>query len=326
MRPKRLLLATALVCALAPGTWLRSPPPPRALQAEARLTPIETRRVSRGPFTLVAGWELSGDPLRFGGFSALVALPGGRFLAGTDTGRRLEFDRPDHGRRPGVFGPFESNETAYKNGRDLESLAVDPGSGIVWAGYEYRNSIVRLDAALRPGEEVFPALMADWSANSGIESLVRLSDGRFLAIEERPRRWRGSRHMALLFAADPVEDSEPQSVVIDLPAGYRPVDATPVGEGRALVLLRRLDWGVPPGFDTAIAEVDVNSPSADGIVAARMLAEFGAAIPRDNYEGLAVTEDADGTHLWLISDDNFMSFQRTLLLKLRWQPREKARE
>ena len=93
-----------------------------------------------------------------------------------------------------------------------------------------------------------------------------------------------------------------------------------------MVLLRRLDWGVPPGFDTAIAEVDVNSPSADGIVAARMLAEFGAAIPRDNYEGLAVTEDADGMHLWLISDDNFMSFQRTLLLKLRWQPREKARE
>ena len=115
-------------------------------------------------------------------------------------------------------------------------------------------------------------------------------------------------------------------MVIDLPAGYRPVDATPAGEGRALVLLRRLDWGVPPGFDTAIAEVDVDSPNADGIVVARMLAEFGAAIPRDNYEGLAVTEDADGKHLWLISDDNFMSFQRTLLLKLRWQPREKARE
>ena len=74
------------------------------------------------------------------------------------------------------------------------------------------------------------------------------------------------------------------------------------------------------------AEVDVDSPNADGIVAARMLAEFGAAIPRDNYEGLAVTEDADGMHLWLISDDNFMSFQRTMLLKLRWQPREKARE
>ena len=56
------------------------------------------------------------------------------------------------------------------------------------------------------------------------------------------------------------------------------------------------------------------------------LAELGKTIPRDNYEGLTLTEDADGQHVWLISDDNFMSFQRTLLLKLRWQTREKARE
>ena len=59
---------------------------------------------------------------------------------------------------------------------------------------------------------------------------------------------------------------------------------------------------------------------------ARLLAELGKSIPRDNYEGLTLTEDADGQHVWLISDDNFMSFQRTLLLKLRWQTREKARE
>ena len=58
----------------------------------------------------------------------------------------------------------------------------------------------------------------------------------------------------------------------------------------------------------------------------RLLAEFGNAIPRDNYEGIAVTTDDDGQFVWLISDDNFMAIQRTLLLKLRWDRREKARE
>ncbi|MEX0341272.1 MAG: esterase-like activity of phytase family protein [Erythrobacter sp.] len=326
MRPKRLILAAALALALAPGIWVRSPPLPRALQPGVTLTPIAAQRSTTGDFTLLSAWELTGDPLRFGGFSALVALPGGRFLAGSDTGRRLDFYRPDQSRQPGMFGPFERGEASYKKGRDLESLAVDPESGTAWAGYEYRNSIVRLGPEYRPEQSVRPTAMADWGANSGAESLVRLEDGRFLVIEERPRRWRGSRHRAVLFTGDPVGDTQSQSVLVDIPAGYRPVDAAAAGAGRALVLLRRLDWSIPPGFETAIAELDVDLRDADGVVTARMLAEFGSAIPRDNYEGLAITDDADGQHVWLISDDNFMSYQRTLLLKFRWQQREKARE
>ena len=50
----------------------------------------------------------------------------------------------------------------------------------------------------------------------------------------------------------------------------------------------------------------------------------------DNYEGLAVAPGPDGALvLWLISDDNKATFQRTLLLKLLWRPsdsNEKARE
>jgi len=49
------------------------------------------------------------------------------------------------------------------------------------------------------------------------------------------------------------------------------------------------------------------------------VAEIVAPLPADNYEGLAVEPTADGgATLWIISDDNEMRFQRTLLLKLEW--------
>lgn len=326
MRRSRLLLAVLLAALIAPGTWLRTPEPPRDFRRLATTTAIAFEATRTGPFALVGAWEMTGDRIQFGGFSALVTLDRDRFLAGSDSGRRLVFERPDRSTLPGVLDRFGGDEASLKESRDLESLAIDPSSGTVWAGYEFRESIIRFDADFQVDEEVRPALMRDWGSNSGAEALVRFADGRFLVIEERPRRWRGSRHAALLFARDPIEDAKPASVRVMIPDGYRPVDATPLEGGRALVLLRRLVWGIPPGFETAIAVIDIDRRAADGSIPARLLAEFGAAIPQDNYEGMAITDDADGRHVWLLSDDNSMSFQRTLLLKLRWDQREKARE
>lgn len=326
MRPRRLFLASLIAIALAPGTWLRTPEP-SDFDRLARIVPLAVDAARSGPFELVAAWRMSGDPVQFGGLSALVALDGTHFLAGSDTGRWLRFTRPDRsGLAPGEIAPLFADEDTIKESRDLESLAVDPAHGIVWGGFEYRNSVMRFDAALEPNGEVRPPAMRRWDDNAGPETLVRLADGRFLAIAEGSRRWRGQHHRALVFAGDPVEGARAERVVVEIPKGYRPVDATPAGDGRALVLLRRVIWGLPPGFATAIAEIDIDDRAPDGTIAARLLAEFGARIPQDNYEGIALTEDPDGTHVWLVSDDNFMVFQRTILLKLLWRAREKARE
>jgi hypothetical protein len=58
----------------------------------------------------------------------------------------------------------------------------------------------------------------------------------------------------------------------------------------------------------------------------RKLADLAGPVPRDNYEGLAIAPDADGVTLWVISDDNFARFQRTLLIELHWRvpPRRAA--
>ncbi|QYJ07365.1 esterase-like activity of phytase family protein [Qipengyuania flava] len=326
MRPSRLILGTMLACALAPGTWWRAPEPPRTFEQLTTIMPLDLGVRRSGPFTLLAGWEMAGDPFRFGGLSALVALDEERFLSGTDGGLLLAFERPDRSDEPGVLSVIGEGESAAKLGRDLESLAVDQATGTVWAGYEFRNAILRLDANLDPDEEVQPEEMEEWGENAGPEALVRLADGRFLVIEERAQSWRSTLYNALLFDGDPVEASAPERATIRLPEGYRPVDATATEEGRALVLLRRVEWGVPPIFHSALAEVDTRKTGDDGTLDVRILTVFGTAIPQDNYEGLAITRDPDGTHVWMVSDDNFMTLQRTLLLKLRWDQREKARE
>jgi hypothetical protein len=56
------------------------------------------------------------------------------------------------------------------------------------------------------------------------------------------------------------------------------------------------------------------------------LADLQLPLPMDNYEGLAIEPaDTGNLALWLISDDNNMRYQRTLLLKLEWRPNERAR-
>lgn len=326
MRPKRLALSLVIAVALAPGTLWRMPELPIEFDHRVTIAPLAVAPRRIGPFTLVAGWEMDGDRVEFGGFSALVALDDERFLAGSDTGRKLLFTRPDHEGFSGTLSEIGTDDPAAKLGRDLESLTVDSRSGRVWGGYEFRQSIVRFDPQMTPDTEVRPVAMREWGDNSGPEALVRLADGRFLVIEERAERRGGTAHEALRFAGDPVMDVAPEALLVRFPAAYRPSDATPLVDGRALLLLRRVDWGLPPVFETALAEIDIDRPARGGTIVARMLAEFGNAIPQDNYEGLALTRDPDGTHVWMISDDNFMGFQRTLLLKLLWDPREKARE
>ena len=177
MRPTRLVLAALLTAAIVPGTWLRTAEPPQDFQRLATIEPIDVTQSQRGPFTLMAGWELTGDRAQFGGFSALVVLDKERFLAGSDTGRKLIFGRPDRSDLPGILSSFDDANDGPKESRDLESLAIDPSSGILWGGYEFREAIVRFDSAHRRNAEVRPPQMRNWESNGGAESLARLSDG-----------------------------------------------------------------------------------------------------------------------------------------------------
>jgi hypothetical protein len=318
---RKRLLAIVLVAALAaPGTWLRTP-----LSEDARpilhAIPLDPGTTRAGELAIEALWRLESPNLHFGGYSALLALPDGRLLAASDRGRYLRFAPPGEGSRLPEFGAIGGEVELTKYMVDVEALAGDPARDRIWAAYEGSNSIVRYGPALGEGVSVEPPAMRGWSSNSGPETLVRLGDGRFVAIEEgRPDRPRGD-YRALLFPGDPVEGGEPAAFRFAPPDGYHPVDAAPLPDGRVLILNRRIVIALPYSFETAIVVADPREIREGAVWTGRTIGSIADPLPVDNFEGIATVPRADGSvTVWLISDDNSSAFQDTLLYRLRWRP------
>ncbi len=327
---RRLILLALVAPGLAPGTWLRTVPPPPDRAQVLNIAPLETERRRVGETELLGAWRLTSPNSGFGSYSALLPLVDGRFLAGSDRGARLEFSAPGAvAPAPPEFGRVGGDEGRPKELVDLEAITRDPATGRIWTAWESSNSIVRMEADFSRKTKVEPGAMRDWPSNSGPESLVRLADGRFIVLAEGAPRWFSDTYPALLFPSDPVEGAEPDEFRFAAPEGYRPVDMVQLRDGRVLVLLRRLILDLPPGFATKIVVADPADIAVGESWHGREIAELANDALTENYEGLAIESAADGAViLWLISDDNGGQFQRTLLLKLRWntdQTRETAR-
>jgi hypothetical protein len=273
-------------------------------------------RHSVGALEFLGGWQLKSKNSDFGGLSALVAMKDGRFLGISDAGTIIGFglkgdksaDRPFIAALPGALG------SANYRDRDSEGLTYDPATGRVWVSYEQRHAIRRFPASLaRVDGVVFPPAMRDWPGNQGAEAMVRLRDGRFLVFAEGSQGDDGI-YPAILWSGDPVEPGSVQTPFrYRPPEGYRPTDASQLPDGRVLVLNRRI--GFPEGFSAKLVLLDPATVVRNRSVGGAVLATLATPLLVDNMEGMAVTDEAGKIIVWLVSDDNFNIFQRTLLMK-----------
>lgn len=323
-RLRRLAAIAVVALALAPGLVWRDPPvrsdgPPTLTVARLKL-PRGASELAPG-LRLVGGWHLDSRSDLFGGYSALLALPGGELLALSDRGRFLRFGAPDRAPLAPAMGAVGGADDRDKRRFDIESATRDPASGTIWLGYESRNAIRRVDPRLAETGETRPKAMRQWPSNRGPEALVRLADGRFVVLSEALSS--GGRPFAegLLFAGDPVAGAAVTRFRFVPPEGFRPTDMAQLPDGRVLVLLRRLDLALPPRLASRLVVADPAAIREDGEWLWRPLAEIAAPLPAENYEGLAVEPRGEGVlRLWLIADDNSSVIQRTLLLALDWHP------
>jgi hypothetical protein len=328
LRPLRAFLAVAVALGLAPGTVWRSEVRPIDPGAAIVFTPADIAPDARrqGPLLLTGAWAMASRSRSLGGYSALIARGDNSLLAASDAGGLLAIDRPGTRAMEARFLAITGTAERDKRDADAEALTHDPASGRIWAAYEGSNAIEALTPDLAPIRRVQPAAMAKWRSNSGPESFARLADGRFVAIAEVVRRGE-TYNRGVVFPGDPTTGAKGAKFRFAAPEGFRPVDMTQVPSGEVLVLLRRVEWGLPPRFVSAIVRLDPASLEPGTVWRPEEVLSLPRGMPNDNFEGIAAAELADGTAiLWLVSDDNFSAFQRSLLVRLLYSPAAQTRE
>lgn len=307
--PRAALLVLAGLLVAGPSDVLAGEPRPLTIKATA--TEVPAAGLSPGVAS-VGAWTLESDHPAFGGISGLV-VHGDRLTAVTDRGRRIDgrIDRTaasplsdmriERMRLPG--GAAVSGPAA-----DAEGLTRTPDG--LRVSFEREHRIMRLDGNRLSAPRV-PQGAADLGHNRGMEALATLPDGRLLAIAESRAGdvfplWSGPRDGPFRPGGLPVSSRH----------AVTGADATP--DGRLYVLQRHYS----PATGVSIRLL-VYRPGADGLpdpASARLIAAYEDASGIDNMEGVAAVPRAGGVDLWLISDDNFSTDQRTLLVGLRHEP------
>lgn len=261
-----------------------------------------------GDFHYLGGLVLtSPDTARLHGLSDMEISAGGKLIAISDEGDRLSarLVSDSKGRPTGLAGATltvltgpDGKPLQGKLEADAEGMALLP-SGDMLVSFE-RNNRILLYPAKGGAPRIAPSPTANFPANGGMEALTAIPGAYITAGEDSGETW------TCKLSGDCV-----QGATIAKPPEFGVVAVRPLPAGRMAWLLRA--WDPVRGSRNALVIRDANSEIA------RM--EMTRPLTVDNYEGLAAIPAKDGSvRFYLLSDDNFQSSQRTLLLAFDWKP------
>jgi hypothetical protein len=281
----------------------------------------ETPRTEFDELKLLSAFELRSRHPHFGGISGLSIGADGRLYAVSDRGYWLSA-RMRHDSEGALLDlvdwqikPILTPERTPAGGplTDAEALARAPdGSFIV--GFEQNHHLWRylpppmtFDSPAQP--ITAPRDLAKAPRNGGLECVTVLPNGEVFTIVEELQNKDGSFKGWLIDDQQTVELSY-------LPSdGFRVSDCAALPNGDVIVLERQLSIFL--AFSARLKLVRAASIQPHAMLSGEDLLRLEPPLRLDNFEGIAVREDAAGTLIYLISDDNFQPFQRTLLLQFR---------
>ncbi len=287
--------------------------------------PENPRDTEAGTLTFIGGLELTSSHPDFGGLSGLiVGKDGDALIAITDQGNwftadiRADGDRPT-GLADALLAPIlDANgaRLAGKRNTDAESLTVafgaDPRNSPTLISFERNHRLqshdltsLGFDAPATPVEDfdAFDGL----ENNGGLEAIAYLPDGSLLAISENTFDKDGH-----IIGARLTEDAAtPVRLKQHLPYVLTDMDILPNGD---LITLER-HYSPLAGVSMMMRRIPADTLGSKEPLDGEVLVEANHTRSIDNMEGLSLRQDEEGrTLLYVISDDNFNSVQRTLLL------------
>ena len=311
--------------------------PPRRIEIAARLIgSFDLRDPARqrfGALTFIGGLELTSSDKQFGGLSALrLFADGERLLALSDRGRWFRGRILYRDGRPAGIAEAETAPVLGPGGRplaaqrrfDTESLAE--ADGILHVGIERANEIMRFDyrrdgLTARGAPVAVPRAIRSLPHNRGLEALVAVPRsarnpalaGTLIAISERSLDADGNIAGFILGGS---RQRTTGQFAVKRHDGYDITDAALLPDGD-LVILERF-FSFTRGLAMRIRRIAIGAVKPGALVDGPVLIEADMGYQIDNMEGIAAHRAANGDAvLTLVSDDNFIVFQRTILLQFR---------
>lgn len=294
------------------------------------LDPNDPARLTVGRLVYRGGLILQSSDARFGGWSDLHVSPDGvRVTAISDRGYWFEAElvHDASGRLISLshmsLGPLidPAGRRIFGRNNDAEGLTTAPDGGF-YVSFEHNHRIWHYPRADRPFSVPprpipTPARLAAAPANGGIEALLRLSDGRLLALVEELRD--GDENVGWI-ADGPAWDELHYRAGSDFkPTGLAEMPAGTFAAGDVVVLERRLTF--LSGWGARLVQLRRADIRPGAHLEGQELAKLQLPLTVDNFEGVAAVRGADGSvRLYLISDDNYTILQRTILMMFELPP------
>ena len=307
----RIGLAIAVLGLTLSATPLQAQEDVFAITHPVDLDPADPEAVEIGELIYRGGVEIEPGDANIGGISGLEWYEN-RLYAVTDDGRWLTIE-PDEidGRLIDALGVTIGNlndergrRLRGKDAGDAEAITRDPEGGWL-VSFEQEHRVWRYAELTGPAEP-YPLEIARFASsdapNNGIETLAMAGTERLYCGEFSRGDTINCNHTS-------VDQDVSEDVSLAAPAGGAnpvPTDAACDGTGTCYILMRSYTPGV--GNHIAILRHTI-------LEEPEIVAQFAPPLTLDNFEGLALREQFGKTYLYLVSDNNFSSDQRTLLMK-----------
>jgi hypothetical protein len=331
-----LALFGALIVALSAILGLSGPAESQRIAGPTRIevsaTPITSFEPRNPALTRFGALEFRGGLVlesrakTFGGFSSLhIESDGAHFVAASDRGTWLRGRIVYRDGRPAGIAEAETAPILGPDGKSLSSRgwfdteSLTHRDGVLYAGIERVEKILRFDyrrdGLAARGEPVpVPSDFKTLRNNQSLECLAAPPKGsplgdQLIVVTEQSLDDAGNLRSFLLNGADAARFTVKRHDDFDIS------DCVVMPPNDLLLLERRFAL-MRGGLSMRIRRVPLASIKPGAVVDGKNLIEADLGYELDNMEGIGLHRNANGeTILTLMSDDNFLPFQRTLLLQ-----------